>query len=196
MRANDAQNREALRRGEGRVAKGVGYGAERAKVGVGGLTKSTSGEGGVFCEGYPTRSGKFGWGVKHEVGKLRKYMCTIFPIVTGLHQLASAKAGEAEALSREFQRGFAEGAEDVEALRVDVGKRVGLLIGAVKADRVQTKKLCQAVVNLQISENWARGAGQEKEGVMQPMHCNQVEDQGKAVQPRTSTVTRRLFVSE
>ena len=79
---------------------------------------------------------------------------------------------------------------------MDVGKTVDLLIGAVKADRIQTKKLCQAVVNLQISENWVKGAGQEKGGVMQPMHCNQVEDQGKAVQPRTSTVPRRLFAAE
>ena len=102
--------------------------------------------------------------MEHEVGKLRKDASTIFPIVSGLNQLASAKEGEAEALRREFQKGFTEGAENVTALRSDVGKTVGLLIGAVKADRLQTKKLCQAVVNLQISENWARGAGQEKGG--------------------------------
>ena len=87
-------------------------------------------------------------------------MSAIFPIVTGLHQLASAQAGDAEALRREFQRGFAGGAEDVAALRVDVGKTVGLLIGAVNADRLQTKKIFQAVINLQISERLARGAGQ------------------------------------
>ena len=88
----------------------------------------------------------------------------IFLIVTGLHQLAKAKEGEEEALRKLFQKGFADGAEDVAALRVDVGKTVGLLIGAVKADRLQTKKVCQAAVNLQISEKLARGAGQEKGG--------------------------------
>ena len=123
-------------------------------------------------------------------------MSTIFPIVSGLHQLASVKEGETEALRREFQKGFTEGAENVAALRVDVGKTVGLLIGAVKADRLQTKKLCHAVVNLQVYEIWPTGTGQEKGGLTQPLHCNQGEDQGKAVQPRTSTVPRRLFAAE
>ena len=45
---------------------------------------------------------------------------------------------------------------------MDVGKTVGLLVGAVKADRPQTKKLCQAFVNLQTCEKGAREAGQEK----------------------------------
>ena len=73
---------------------------------------------------------------------------------------------------------------------------MGLLIGAVKSDRLQTKKLFQAVVNLQISENWARGAGQAQGGVMQPLRSDQMGDQGVPVQPRTSTVPRRLFAAE
>ena len=99
-------------------------------------------------------------------------MSTIFPIVSGLHQPASAKEGETEALRREFQKGFIEGDENVAALRVDVGKTVGLLIGAVKADRLQNKKLCQVVVNLQISENlqggWARKGVGDAAAALQP----------------------------
>ena len=100
-------------------------------------------------------------------------MSIIFPIVSGLNQLASAKEGEAEALRREFRKGFAEGAEDVAALRAGVGETVGLLIGVVKADRLQTEKVCQGVVNIQISGRWAGGAGQEKGVLMQPLHCDQ-----------------------
>ena len=62
-------------------------------------------------------------GVKQVVGKLRQDISAIFPIVTGLHQLASAKEGEAEALRREFQRGFAEGAGNVAACGWTCGKR-------------------------------------------------------------------------
>ena len=105
-----------------------------------------------------------GGGVKHEVGKLTRDMCASFPMVTGLPQLASAKELEAEALMRELQKGFAEGAEDVAALRVEVEKTVGLLVGAVKADLLQTKKLCRAFFNLQISDKLEREAGKKKRG--------------------------------
>ena len=135
-------------------------------------------------------------GVKHEVEQLKQDMNTFFPIVTGLHQLASVKEEGAAALRGEFQKGLTEGTENVAALRADVGGTVGLLVSAVKADRLQTKKRCQAVVNLQISGKSTRETGQEKGRVMQPLRCNQVEDQGKAVQPRTSTVPRRLFAAE
>ena len=64
----------------------------------------------------------------HEVGKLRQDMGTIFQIVSGLHQLASAREGGSETVRREFQKGFAEGAGNLAALRVDVGETVGMLV--------------------------------------------------------------------
>ena len=74
-----------------------------------------------FAKGTPQGVVSLVGGVKHEVGKLSQDMSTIFPILTGLHQLASAKKREAEALRREVQKGFNEVAEDVAALRVEVG---------------------------------------------------------------------------
>ena len=78
---------------------------------------------GSFAKGTPQGVASLVGGVKQEVGKLRQDMSAGFPIVTGLHQLASAKAGEAEALRREIHRGFAEGTEDVAACEWTWGKR-------------------------------------------------------------------------
>ena len=149
LRANDAQNEEAL----GGLAEGLRKELGKALRAQRGELEASQrvllGRVEALAKGTPQEVASLVGGVKHGVGELRQDMSSIFPIVTGLHQLASAQKGEAEALRREFQKGFAEGAKDVAAWRVDMGKTVGLLIGAVKADRLQTKKLCQAVFNLQ-----------------------------------------------
>ena len=68
-----------------------------------------------------------------------------------------------------------------------MGETVGLLVGAVKTDRLQTKKLCQAVVSLQISKKWAREAGEEKGGVMQPLRSDQGSGCACAAPDRTDS---------
>ena len=60
--------------------------------------------------------------------------------------------GDIRNLRKEFQENFAEGSDNLEALRSSMGDTVKVLVTAVTNDRELTKKLCVAVERFESEE--------------------------------------------